>query len=86
MTVEDYVLDDERFAALVKELLPAKQQSNYEKVRDNGGFIVLENSLHEEDGQGFSYLRVQCHRGVLGLMVSRPLRTRRCLRHFCVCG
>ena len=73
VTVEDFLLDDERFAALVKELLPAKQQANYEKVRDNGDF-VLENSLHDEDGLGRFLLRLQCQRGVLALMVSRPLR------------
>ena len=73
VTVEDFVLDNERFTALVKELLLAKQQANYEKVRENGDF-VLENSLYEEDGLGRFLLRLQCQRGVLALMVSRPLR------------
>lgn len=73
VTVEDFVLDEQRFAALVKELLPAKRQADYERVRGNGDF-VLENSLHEEEGLGRFLLRLQCQRGVLALMVSRPLR------------
>ncbi|MGI5925465.1 MAG: type IV pilus twitching motility protein PilT [Lentisphaeria bacterium] len=73
VTVEDFVLDGDRFAELVKELLPAKWRTDYERVKDDGDF-VLESSLHEEEGLGRFLLRLQCQRGVLALMVTRPLR------------
>lgn len=73
VTVEDFVLDDARFMATAQELLSAKQLAHYEKIKDNGDF-VLENSLHEEAGLGRFLLRLQCQRGTLALMIARPLR------------